>query len=170
MSQLPPELHRKCAPRFAIWWIVTRGGMSYLGGRVMMLAMFSKETTVAHEHFKACVDACNDCALACDHCASECLKEKGVATMARCIQLDIDCAGICRLAVGYMARGSELAAEICEVCATVCDACAQECAKHQMPHCQECAKSCRRCAEECRRMASARTGSRQGARAGVPAH
>lgn len=125
---------------------------------------------MAHEQFKACIDACNDCALACNYCASACLKEKDVATMARCIQLDMDCAEICRLAVGYMARGSELAAEICEVCATICDACAQECARHQMPHCQECAQACRRCAEECRRMASGRTDSRQGSRAGVPAH
>lgn len=125
---------------------------------------------MAHEQFKTCIDACNDCALACNYCASACLKEKDGATMARCIQLDIDCAEICRLAVGYMARGSELAAEICEVCATICDACAQECARHQMPHCQECAQACRRCAEECRRMASGRTGSRQGSRAGVPAH
>jgi hypothetical protein len=110
---------------------------------------------MAHEQFKACIDACNDCALACNYCASACLKEKDVAMMARCIQLDIDCAEICRLAVGYMARGSELAAAVCEVCATICDACAQ---------------ACRRCAEECRRMASGRTGSRHGLRAGVPAH
>jgi hypothetical protein len=65
---------------------------------------------MAHEHFKSCIDACNDCALACDHCASACLKEKDVASMARCIQLDLDCAQACRLAVAYMARGSEFAA------------------------------------------------------------
>src|SRR3989337_174619 len=117
---------------------------------------------MAHEHFKTCIDACNDCAVACDHCASACLKEKDVASMARCIQLDIDCAAICRLAVGYMARGSELAADVCDLCATICEACAQECAKHPMAHCQECAKACRRCAEECRRMASAGTRSQAG--------
>ena len=125
---------------------------------------------MAHEHFKACIAACNDCALACDHCASACLKEKDVASMARCIQLDIDCAAICRLAVGYMARGSELAADVCDLCATICEACAQECAKHPMVHCQDCAKACRRCAQECRQMASERskTGTQQ--RPGASAH
>ena len=125
---------------------------------------------MAHEHFKSCIDACNDCALACDHCASACLKEPDVASMARCIQLDIDCAEICRLAVGYMARGSEVAADICETCATICDACAQECAKHQMAHCQECAKACRRCAQECRQIASQRTRSRPGQQPSASAH
>ena len=125
---------------------------------------------MAHEHFKSCIDACNDCALACDHCASACLKEQDVAAMARCIQLDIDCAEICRLAVGYMARGSELAADICDTCATICDACAQECAKHQMAHCEECAKACRRCAQECRQIASKRTRSRPAERPSASAH
>ena len=115
---------------------------------------------MAHEQFKSCIDACNDCALACDHCAAACLKEADPAKMARCIELDIDCAAICRLAVGYMARGSELAADICDVCATVCDACAQECARRPAEHCQECAKACRRCAQECRQMVSERTRSR----------
>jgi hypothetical protein len=50
--------------------------------------------------------------------------------MARCIQLDMDCAAICRLAVGYMARSSELAAVVCELCAAICEECGKECAKH----------------------------------------
>ena len=123
-----------------------------------------------HAHFKTCLDACNDCAVACDHCAAACLKEPNPAQMARCIRLDMDCAEICRLAVAYMARGSELAADICEVCATVCDACAQECAKHEAAHCQECAKACRRCAQECRKMASERTRSRPGQQPSASAH
>jgi hypothetical protein len=125
---------------------------------------------MAHEHFKSCIDACNDCALACDYCATACLKEPDVAKMARCIQLDIDCAELCRLAVGYMARGSELAADICELCAQVCEACGKECAKFPMAHCQECAKACRRCAEECRRMASAQATPKPGQRPAASAH
>ena len=125
---------------------------------------------MAHEHFKSCIDACNQCALDCDHCAAACLKDQDVASMARCIQLDVDCAEICRLAVAYMARGSEFAADICEVCATVSDACAQECARHQAEHCQECAKACRRCAQECRQIASQRTRSRPGQRQSASAH
>ena len=124
---------------------------------------------MAHQHFESCIDACNDCATACDHCAIACLGEKEVAKMARCIQLDIDCAAICRLAAGYMARGSELAADVYELCAQICDACAKECAKHPMDHCQDCAKACRRCAEECRRMA-AQAGARRTDRPTVAAH
>jgi hypothetical protein len=124
-----------------------------------------------HEQLQSCIDACNDCAVACDHCAVSCLKEQDVAKMARCIQLDIDCAEICRLAVAYMSRGSEFAAEVCETCALICDACAQECAKHPMGHCQDCARACRRCAEECRRMASSEQAKqRPGQRPGASAH
>jgi hypothetical protein len=113
------------------------------------------EARMPHQQFQSCIDACNACAIACDHCAVSCLGEQDVKMLARCIQLDIDCAAICRLAAGYMARGSECAATVCEACADVCDACAQECERHKgMQHCEECARACRRCAEECRRMAS----------------
>lgn len=113
-----------------------------------------------HEQFQSCIDACNSCAEACGHCAASCLQEPDVKSMTRCIQLDIDCAEICRVAAGYMSRASELAGEVCETCAVVCDACAQECAKHsKMEHCRQSAEACRRCAEECRRMASSHPGS-----------
>ena len=104
---------------------------------------------------QSCIDACNQCAQACDHCAASCLQEKDVKAMARCIQLDMDCAQICRLAAAYMSRGSGLSPTICEVCAEVCDACAEECEKHNMEHCRQCAQACRRCAEECHKMVSA---------------
>lgn len=107
-----------------------------------------------HEQYQSCIDECYACATACDHCAASCLAEQEVRKMARCISLDIDCAQICRLAAGYMARGSELASMICNACAEACDACGEECAQHQMPHCQDCAEACRRCAAECRRMAA----------------
>jgi hypothetical protein len=90
--------------------------------------------------------------------------------MARCIQLDMDCAQACRLAVAYMARGSEFAADVCDFCASLCDACAQECAKHPMGHCQDCAKACRRCAQECSRMASDEMRKQSGQRPAAAAH
>jgi hypothetical protein len=125
-----------------------------------------------HEQFRSCIDACNSCAEACDHCAASCLNEKDVQAMARCIELDIDCAAICQLAAGYMARGSEMAGAICEVCAEVCDECGQECAKHaKMEHCRQCAEACRRCAEECRKMAQGiKAGRRQARSADLSAH
>ena len=103
---------------------------------------------------QSCIDACNACADACDNCAASCLREEDVKMMARCIALDIDCAQLCRLAAGAMARNGEAARAICQACAAVCDLCAEECAKHQMQHCQDCAAACRRCADECRRMAA----------------
>jgi len=110
---------------------------------------------MTHQQYASCIEACNTCADACDHCATACLKEDDVKMMARCIALDIDCAGVCRLAAGYMARDSELVQQVCRVCAEVCEACGDECASHPHPHCQECAQACKRCAEECRRMAGA---------------
>lgn len=106
-----------------------------------------------HDPYQLCIDACDACAAACDRCAVSCLEERDVRSMGRCVELDIDCAQICRLAAGYMARGSEFAHTMCQVCADVCEACAQECAQHPMDHCQECAKACRACAQACREMA-----------------
>jgi hypothetical protein len=108
------------------------------------------------EAFQSCIDACNSCAIACDHCAFSCLEETDVRALARCIELDMDCASICRLAAGFMSRGSEFAALVCEACADICDACAKECDRHPMEHCRQCAEACRRCAEECDRMAGLR--------------
>jgi hypothetical protein len=109
---------------------------------------------MAHEDHRSCIDACNACAEACDHCAVACLGEAQPKAMARCIALDIDCAQTCRLAAGFMARGSPYDSAVCALCATLCDACAEECSKHPMDHCQRCAEACRRCAGECRQMAA----------------
>lgn len=122
-------------------------GMSGFG------VVYQKEISM-HQQYASCIEACNACADACDHCASACLQEQDVKMMARCIALDIDCAAICRLAAGYMARGSEFANQICRLCADVCQTCGDECAKHEHDHCQQCAEACLRCAEECRKMAA----------------
>jgi hypothetical protein len=74
--------------------------------------------------------------------------------MARCIALDVDCAETCLLAAAAMARGSEVAKELCRACAEICRRCGEECGKHKAQHCQDCAASCRRCADECQRMAA----------------
>ena len=109
---------------------------------------------MSEEIDQACIDACNACANACDHCAASCLNEPDVNMMAGCIALDIDCAALCRLAAGYMARDSPFAKHLCELCAEVCEACGNECGQHDMAHCQQCAQACNACATECRRMAA----------------
>jgi hypothetical protein len=109
---------------------------------------------MAHEQYRACIEACNACATECNHCAAACLREDGIADLRECIRLDLDCAEICTFAAGYMARGSEFATDACALCADVCDACAEECERHDMEHCRECAAACRRCADECRQMSA----------------
>lgn len=104
--------------------------------------------------FQSCIEACNACADACDECSTACLKEPDVHMMAACIRADLDCAAICRMASGFMARGSDFAVKLCAVCAVVCEHCASECGKHQAEHCRRCAKACRDCAAQCRQIYS----------------
>ncbi len=104
-----------------------------------------------HEN-KSCIDACLRCAAICNHCAFSCLQEEDIKMMARCIQLDMECAAICYAAAQLMSMGSEKAKDICRICADICEACGNECSKHEAEHCRECAEACKRCAEECRRM------------------
>jgi len=108
---------------------------------------------MAPSPYAACIEACNACAVACDRCAAACLGEDDPQSMARCIALDIDCAALCRLAAGFMARDSEFAPALCAACAELCEACSGECEGHEMDHCKACAAACRRCAEQCQRMA-----------------
>jgi hypothetical protein len=107
---------------------------------------------MSHEKFQSCIDACIACAITCEHCASECLKEDDVKMMIRCIELDRECASVCRSAAELMSIGGPHASLLCSVCADICEACAQECERHEAEHCQECAEECTACAEECRRM------------------
>ena len=103
--------------------------------------------------YRDCIEACLRCAAVCNHCASSCTQEDNVKMMARCIQLDMECAAICYAAAQLMSIGSERSQELCRICAEICEECGNECGKHQTEHCRECAEMCHHCAEECRRMA-----------------
>ncbi|MCE4555757.1 four-helix bundle copper-binding protein [Pelomonas cellulosilytica] len=107
---------------------------------------------MSHDLTTDCIDACNACADACDRCATACLQEPDPKPMTRCVALDIDCAALCRLAAGAIARDSELARRICGLCVLACEACGEECGRHEHDHCQACAAACRACAEACRQM------------------
>jgi len=107
-----------------------------------------------NSRYQACIEACSNCAMACETCAASCLREDDVKMMARCIQLDRDCADICAMAACLMTRDSAYAAAFCKLCAEVCRACAEECGKHEAEHCRQCAEACRLCAQECERMAA----------------
>ncbi|WP_152208198.1 four-helix bundle copper-binding protein [Marinobacter changyiensis] len=102
----------------------------------------------------ACIAACDRCAAACDHCSVACLQEDNVAHMAKCIQLDMDCAASCRFTAGALARKSEFSSTIARMCAEICRACGQECGQHDHKHCQECARACEECAHICEELAA----------------
>lgn len=102
-----------------------------------------------HKEHQSIIQEINNCAAECNHCFSECLNEKDVAMMARCIELDRDCADICQLTSALLARDSEYAHKVMQLCAQLCEECAEECAKHDADHCRKCADTCRRCAEVC---------------------
>ncbi|MBS8241530.1 four-helix bundle copper-binding protein [Marinobacter lipolyticus] len=102
----------------------------------------------------ACIAACSRCAATCDYCSVACLEEDNVKEMVRCIRLDVDCANVCRLTAGALARESECLSTMARACAEVCQACGDECGKHDHTHCQDCARACKECAELCRDIAA----------------
>ncbi len=113
---------------------------------------------MANQQFKDCIDACVSCAVACSYCAIECLNEENVGHLTKCIQLDLECAALCRSAAEVMSLGGSFSAHLCRVCADSCNACAEECEKHAqmgMDHCRKCAEACRHCADICEGMATA---------------
>jgi hypothetical protein len=105
-----------------------------------------------YHQYKSCIDACLRCAAVCNHCASSCLQDKDVQMMARCIQLDMECAAMCYATAQLLSMGSSQAKAICMICAQMCDDCANECSRHESVHCRECADVCRNCANQCRDM------------------
>src|SRR5690606_2861411 len=84
-----------------------------------------------NQNYQSCIDACLACEATCNHCASSCLKEENVNMMAKCIQLDMECAAICYAAAQVMSMGGQKAKELCALCADICDACAEECGQHE---------------------------------------
>jgi len=102
-----------------------------------------------------CIAACYDCAQACTACADACLAEADVASLRRCIALNLVCADVC-VATGAVAsrlteRDTPVLVAQLRACAAACRACAQECERHghHMEHCRVCATACRECEQAC---------------------
>ena len=98
------------------------------------------------------IELLHRCAAQCNFCMIECLNEDDVSMMARCIELDVDCAELCSITAAFLARDSESSSTLAAVCGEVCQACADECAKHDADHCRKCAEVCAECAEACREL------------------
>lgn len=102
--------------------------------------------------YQTCIDACNKCAQLCNECFRLCLEEQDMHVREHCMLDLVDCADICLVAAGAMARRSKHLKEICNLCATICDECATECSRFNNEHNRLCADACRQCAQECRNM------------------
>jgi hypothetical protein len=102
------------------------------------------------DQIQSCIAACKVCAVACDDCADNALHASNVYAMEECMALAIDCAEICRLAIGYLERERPTASAICKACVDVCERCQAACDTYQMGYCRACAEACRECAETCR--------------------
>jgi hypothetical protein len=96
-----------------------------------------------------------DCAAACTICADACLAEKSVASLTRCIRVDLECADVCTLASRAVLRHDEadaaLLRPIIGVCVTACQLCRDECERHAHAHdhCRLCALACREAMRAC---------------------
>lgn len=101
---------------------------------------------------KALLDKLIECALTCEACEAACLNEENITLLARCIELNRDCADICLQAARLVHRDSEISDEYLMVCEKICRMCAEECNKHSHEHCKLCAESCLACADACHAM------------------
>ncbi len=105
------------------------------------------------------IDSCNSCINYCESCVQICQLEADIINHAKCIELNLYCAEMCKNALIFIKSSSShnvsFLSKYCMLCAEICEACANENDKKlQIKHCMECAIACRKCAEECLRLKS----------------
>lgn len=104
--------------------------------------------------YKDCIKSCIECFIACEACLTTSLQSKEAKEMAACIQLERQCADMCKTAVSLMLHQSTHAQRLCEMCIKACQQCAQECAKHNNhAYYRHCMRACEQCAQECEKVA-----------------
>lgn len=105
-----------------------------------------------NEIYSDYIAACLQCVVACNNCTAACLGEKEVSNLAKCIQLNLECATVCKAAAELMSFNSSFSGKLIELCMDVCNDCAAECGMHAnmgMEHCRICAEACLHCATVC---------------------
>jgi hypothetical protein len=128
--------------------------MNEIGG---MFGSHPKAGTIDTDLYAATVSELSQCDLTCSVCADACLSESHVQMLARCIELNLNCAESCATTARTIARfgfqqPSVTRAHL-EACREACRACADECERHQdMEHCRRCAAMCRSCEQTCTTM------------------
>lgn len=121
-----------------------------------MLETYPRDFNVQTDVLARCIDECYACAETCTLCADDCLSEPDVASLIKCIRINLDCADVCTATGRVIARQTEYDANvsrsILEACIAACRACGDECERHahHHEHCRICAESCRRCEQSCR--------------------
>jgi hypothetical protein len=117
----------------------------------MAIQILSHDTNLAN---KELLQKLIECALTCEACEAACLNEENITLLARCIELNRDCADICLHASRLVQRDSEIAEEYMTVCEKICRMCAEECNKHNLDYCKTCAETCLACADACHELAA----------------
>lgn len=125
-----------------------------------MLEAHPRASQVDTDMYASTVAELAQCDLACTICADACLSELHVQMLARCIELNLNCADSCAGAARVLARigfrEADVVREHLEACRVACRACAEECERHrEMEHCTRCASVCRECERACSAMIEA---------------
>ena len=126
-----------------------------------MLDTYPRSFNVDADILAAAIEALSACANTCTQCADACLSEQDVASMVKCIRLNIDCADVCTVTGRVVSRQTEYDANVTrpqlEACIAACKSCADECEGHgeHMAHCRVCAETCRQGEQACRDLLSA---------------
>ena len=107
---------------------------------------------------RTAIDAALRCASTCASCADACLHGEDANDMARCIDLDEQCATICFTTARVLSQpgpNGDSWRSIVQACIDVCRECAEECGGHDHEHCRICAAACRECADACQALLDA---------------
>jgi len=126
-----------------------------------LLDTYPRDVNLDADLLAATIDALSDCTQACTACADDCLSERDVAEMVKCIRLCLDCADVCAATLRVVSRQTEYDANVTrpllEACVAACKSCGDECERHaQMhEHCRVCAEACRRCEQACNELLAA---------------
>jgi hypothetical protein len=51
-----------------------------------------------------CIAECLDCIASCTACADDCLSERDMSELVRCVRLDLDCSDVCEATVRVVSR------------------------------------------------------------------
>ena len=77
-----------------------------------MLDTYPRSFNVDADVLAAAIEALSECANTCTQCADACLSEQDVASMVKCIRLNLDCADVCATTSRVVSRQTEYDANV----------------------------------------------------------